>query len=82
MANWMIYAGIAIGIGAIAAGMFYATNAQQLAIPEAAVKSQANLEGSVMPSDTGLGPVINKERWHEDPFGDLAAEIKEKAGQP
>lgn len=81
MANWMIYVGIAVGIGAIAAGMFYATNAQQMAIPDSAVKSPANLEGSVMPSDSGLAPVINKERWHEDPFGDLAAKIREKAGQ-
>ncbi len=81
MGSNLIYAGIAVGIAAIAAGMFYATDAQQQSIPDTAVKSSANLEGSVMPSDSGLAPVINKEKWHEDPFGDIAAEIKAKAGQ-
>lgn len=80
MGTSMIYAGIAIGIAALAAGMFYATSAQQDAIPESAVKAPANVEGSIMPSDTGLAPTINKERWHEDPFGDEAAEVKAKAG--
>lgn len=76
----MIYAGIAIGIAAIAAGMFYATDAQQQAIPENAVKSPANLEGERLASDSGLAPAINKERWHEDPFGDIAAKVKAKQG--
>jgi hypothetical protein len=77
----MIYGGIAIGIVAISVGMFYATNAQQASIPDTAVASAANLEGSVVSSDSGLAPVINKERWHEDPFGDLSAQIRAKAGQ-
>lgn len=77
----MIYAGIAVGIAAIAAGMFYATNAQQENIPETAVAAPANIEGAVMPSESGLAPVINKERWHEDPFADEAAEIRAQAGQ-
>ena len=76
----IIFAGIAVGIAAIAAGMFYATNAQQEAIPDASVAQQSALEGTVLPSSSGLAPALNKEKWHEDPFADEAAEVRAKAG--
>ncbi len=79
MGSNLIYAGIAVGIIAIAMGMVYATNAQQDNIPDSAVPAPANLEGGIT-SESGLGPVINKERWHDDPFADEAAEIRAKAG--
>lgn len=80
MNNAYIYAGIAIGIAAIAGGVVYATQQQQMHISPDAVKAPATLEGAI-PSKTGAGPVINKEQWHEDPFGDLAKKVREKAGK-
>jgi len=75
MNNKMIFVGIAVGIVGIAAGVIYGTQQQQAHIPDTAVKSQANLQGSI-PSQSGLGPVINKEKWHEDPFGDIAKQVE------
>ena len=77
--NGYVYAGIAIGVAAIAGGIIFATENQQNYIPADAVPSQANLEGSFT-SESGLGAQLNKERWHEDPFADEAAETKAKAG--
>ena len=80
MSNAMVYAGIAIGVAAIAAAIVYATENQQANIPDDAVLAPAANEGSI-PSSTGLGPVTNKEQWHEDPFGDLSAQIRANAGK-
>lgn len=80
MSNALVYAGIAIGVAAIAGAIVYATNAQQSSIPDDVVLAPAAKEGPLA-SPSGLGPTTNKEKWHEDPFGDLAAEIREKAGK-
>ncbi|MCV0372623.1 MAG: hypothetical protein K5793_03620 [Nitrosarchaeum sp.] len=80
MSNAMIYAGIAIGVIAIAAAVVYGTENQQNYIPENAVLAPATEQGSIS-SDSGLGPVINKERWHVDPFADEAAAIRANAGK-
>lgn len=80
MNKYAIYGGIAAGVFAIAGGMVFATANQQAHMGDNVVPSQASLEGSLS-SDTGLGPVLNKEKWHEDPFADEAAEIREQAGQ-
>ena len=79
MSNAMIYAGIAIGVAAMAGIMVYAHDNQQNYVPEDAVLAPAAEQGSFS-SESGLGAELNKERWHEDPFGDLAQEIREKSG--
>ena len=80
MSNAMVYAGIAIGVAAIAAAIVYGTNNQQNYIGEDAVLAPAAEEGSFTP-ESGMGPVMNKEQWHEDPFGDLADKVRENAGK-
>ena len=79
MSNAMIYAGIAIGVAAMAGIMVYAHDNQQNYVPEDAVLAPAAEQGSFS-SSSGLGAELNKERWHEDPFGDLAKEVREKSG--
>ena len=79
MGNAIIYAGLAIGVAALAGMVFYGTEQQQVRIPETAVDAPANLEGSFS-SPSGLGAELNKEKWHEDPFADEAAEVKAKLG--
>lgn len=80
MKNAYVYAGIAVGIAAIAGAVVYGTQQQQMHIPDNAVKAPAALEGNIA-SESGLGPVINKEQWHEDPFEDIAKQVREKAGK-
>ena len=70
----MIYAGIAIGVAAMAGIMVYAHDNQQNYLPEDAVLAPASEQGSFSSQD-GLIE-LNKEQWHEDPFGDLAAEVR------
>ncbi len=79
MGNAIIYAGIVIGVAALTGIMVYGTADQQARIPETSVDAPATLEGPI-PSTTGLGPVINKEQWHDDSLADEAAEVKAKLG--
>jgi hypothetical protein len=80
MANYMVYVGIAIGIAAIAGAVVYGTQQQQAHIPSNVVPAQAAQEGSYS-SSSGVGATINKEKWHEDPFGDIAAKVRAQSGQ-
>ena len=80
MANAIIYAGIAVGVAAIAGIMVYGHDNQQNYVPEGAVPQTATTEGVVIPSDSGFAPVLNKEQWHEDPFADLADKVKKENG--
>lgn len=79
MGKAVIYAGIVIGVAAIAGIMVFGTAAQQDRISPDAIAAPAAEEGSFS-SQSGLGPELNKEKWHEDPFADEAAETKAKAG--
>ena len=74
MSNAMIYAGIAIGVAAMAGIMVYAHDNQQNYLPDDAVLAPASEQGSFS-SEDGLIE-LNKEQWHEDPFGDRAAEVR------
>ena len=74
MSNAMIYAGIAIGVAAMAGIMVYAHDNQQNYLPDDAVLAPASEQGSFSSQD-GLIE-LNKEQWHEDPFGDRAAEVR------
>ena len=80
MANWMIYVGIAIGVAAMAGAIVYGTQNQQNYIPKDAVPAPATVQGPIT-SPSGLGAQLNKEKWHEDPFGDLAKKVREQASK-
>lgn len=77
--KYTIYAGIAVGVAAMTGIMVYGTANQENYIPDDAVAAPATVEGSFT-SKTGLGPQLNKEQWHEDPFGDIAAKVRADAG--
>ena len=76
----MVYIGIAIGVAALAGAVVFGTQNQQNYIREDAVLAPAAEEGAFT-SDSGMVS-LNKEKWHEDPFGDIAKEVREKAGKP
>lgn len=76
----MVYAGIAIAVAAMAGAVVYGTANQQNYVSEDAVPAQASQQGAIV-SDSGLGAVLNKEQWHEDPFGDIAKKVREDAGK-
>jgi len=80
MSNTLIYIGIAIGVLGIAGAVTYGTQNQQSHIPADAIPAPATEQGSIS-SPSGLGPTINKEKWHADPFADEAAAIRAKAGK-
>ncbi len=76
----MIYIGIAVGVAAMAAAIAYGTENQKNYIPEDAVLSPAAEQG-LLPKTGAFGADLNKEKWHEDPFGDLAQKVKEQNGR-
>jgi len=78
--TWMVYVGIAIGVAAMAGAVVYGTSNQQNYVADDAVLAPAAQQGSFS-SASGLGADLNKEQWHEDPFGDLAAEVRANAGK-
>ena len=80
MSNALIYIGIAVGVAAMAAAIAYGTENQKNYIPEDAVLSEAAEQG-VLPKTSSFGADLNKEKWHEDPFGDLAAKVKAQNGR-
>jgi hypothetical protein len=80
MANYMIYAGIVIGVAAMAGAITYGTYNQQNYIPDDAIPAPATEQG-VFSSPSGLGPQLNKEKWHTDPFADEAAIVRANAGK-
>ena len=80
MSNTLIYVGIAVGVLGIAGAVIYGTQNQQNHIPSDAIPAPATEQGSI-PSPSGLGPTINKEKWHADPYADEAAVIRARAGK-
>lgn len=74
MGNAMIYAGIAIGVAAMAGIMVYAHDNQENYLRDDAVLAPAAEQGAFS-SESGMVQ-LNKEQWHEDPFGDLAADVR------
>jgi len=77
---WMVYAGIAIGVAAMAGAVVYGTTNQQNYVQEDAVLAPAAEQGAFS-SESGLGAKLNKEQWHDDPFGDIAKKVREQAGK-
>jgi len=80
MGNALIYIGIAVGVAAMAAAIAYGTENQKNYVPEDAVLSQAAEQG-LLPKTGALGADLNKEQWHEDPFGDIAQKVRDNAGK-
>jgi len=80
MASYMIYAGIAIGVAAMAGAIVYGTQNQQNYIPDDAIPAPATEQGAFS-SPSGLGAELNKEKWHADPFADEAAKVRANAGK-
>lgn len=70
----MIYAGIAIGVAAMAGIMVYAHDNQENYLRDDAVLAPAAEQGAFS-SESGMVQ-LNKEQWHDDPFGDMAAEVR------
>ena len=75
----LVYIGIAVGVIAMGGAIAYGTINQQSYVSEEASFAPAAEQGSIT-SDSGLGAELNKERWHEDPFGDIAQKVRENAG--
>ena len=75
----LLYIGLAVGVIGMGAAIAYGTINQQNYVLEDAVSAPAAEQGSIT-SDSGLGAELNKERWHDDPFGDIAQKVREKAG--
>jgi hypothetical protein len=80
MSNALIYIGIAVGVAAMAGAIAYGTENQKNYIQEDAVLSQAAEQG-LLPKTGALGADLNKEQWHEDPFGDIAQKVREDNGR-
>ena len=64
----------------MAGAVVYGTQNQQNHIPDNAIPAPATEQGAFA-SPSGLGAQLNKEKWHEDPFGDLAKKVREQAGK-
>jgi hypothetical protein len=77
MSNMIIIMGIVVGVAAMAGVIAYGTENQKNYVSEDAILSQAAEQG-LLPKTGVLGADLNKEQWHEDPFAERAAEIREK----
>ena len=77
MGNALIYIGIVVGVAAMASVIAYGTENQKNYLPEDAILSQAAEQG-LLPKTGMFGADLNKEQWHEDPYAQKAAEIREK----
>ncbi len=78
MSNKLIY--IAIAVAAMAGAIAYGTENQKNYVPEDAVLSQAAEQG-LLPKTGVFGADLNKEKWHEDPFGDIAQKVRAQNGR-
>ena len=77
--SWMVYVGIAVGVAAMAGAVVYGTSNQQNYVQDDAVLAPAAEQGQFT-SDSGM-VALNKEQWHEDPFGDIAQKVRAEAGK-
>jgi hypothetical protein len=80
MSNALIYIAIVVAVGAMAGAIAYGTANQQANMSDDLVLSQAAEQGLL--EKTGIfGADLNKEQWHEDPFGDIAQKVREQNGR-
>ena len=71
----IVIAGIAVGVLAMAGAIAYGTANQVNYIQEDSELAAAATQG-VLPKTGMIGADLNREQWHEDPFGDKAAEVR------
>ena len=75
MSNVMIVAGIVVGVVAMGLVMVYATANQQANMPDGLILTDAAKEG-ILAKTGSMGPDLNKDKWHEDPFAEKAAQVR------
>ena len=80
MSNALIYIAIVVAVASMAGVIAYGTANQQANMSEDLVLSQAAEQG-LLPKTGMLGADLNKEQWHEDPFGDIAQKVREQNGR-
>ena len=80
MSNTLIYIAIVVAVAAMTSIIAYSTENQKNYVPEDAVLSQA-VEQGLLPKTGMLRANLNKEQWHEDPFGDIAQKVREQNGR-
>ncbi len=78
--GYYVIAGVAVGVLALAGIVAYGTANQLNYVQEDSVLAEAATQG-VLPKMGMLGADLNKEQWHEDPFGDIAAEVRAQNGK-
>jgi len=76
----IVIVGIAVGVLAMAGIIAYGTANQQNYIQEGSELAPAATPG-ILPKTGMLGADLNREQWHEDPFGDIAAEVRAQNGK-
>jgi len=75
MGNALVYVGIAVGVIAMGGAIAYGTANQANYVPDDAVLQSQAGEG-LLQKTGAFGADLNKEKWHEDPFGDEAAAVR------
>ena len=75
MGKAIIYIALVISVAAMGGAIAYGTANQANYVQEDAVLSQAAEQG-LLPKTGALGADLNKEQWHEDPFGERAAQVR------
>lgn len=74
MVKQIMILALGVGIMIVMVGIVFG-NAQQPKNVEGLELAPAAKQGSIS-SPTGLGPELNKEKWHADPFADEAAAVR------
>ncbi len=77
MSNMMIVMGVAVGVAIMAGAIAYGTENQKNYVSDDAILASAAEQG-LLPKTGVFSADLNKEQWHEDPFAERAAEIREK----
>ncbi len=76
----LVYIGIAVGVIGMGAAIAYGTANQANYVPEGAISAPAAEQGAFS-SPSGMGAELNKEQWHDDPFGDIAQKVRADNGK-
>ena len=73
--GYYVIAGVAVGVLALAGIVAYGTANQLNYVQEDSVLAEAATQG-ILPKSGMLSADLNKEQWHEDPFAELADEVR------
>ncbi|HJM00706.1 MAG TPA: hypothetical protein QF456_01475 [Nitrosopumilus sp.] len=78
--GYIVIGGVALGVLALAGVVAYGTANQLNYIQDDSIPAAAATQG-VLPKTGMLGADLNKEQWHEDPFGDIADKVRAENGK-